>query len=314
MVSSDRHAGDRLTDWNEAALFLAVAEAGSFSRAAVLLGLDQATVSRRFAALETRAGVPLAVRRTTGAQLTPAGQRLANAAQGAATAIEGFARTLRSLRHSLDPIAVAAPEGIASYLLGPAVAAAGGSDLPLWLPGRLADSPPLHLVPLGAPADVEFIIGRPGEMLPVSPEMRVRRLGRMLFAPVASRTYLSIHGAPADFEDLARHRLLDHSAYRMHIGLTPWTDLTHEAKGKPVITAPTSSALHRTVLANAGIALLPVFSSVLDPNVMTVPCGHPTMSVEVWLGAHRDTLRNAAVRQVYDLIASMFLQSPWFGD
>lgn len=303
-----------LTDWNEVELFLAVAESGSFSRAAAQLGIDQTTVSRRFAALERKAGVPLVVRRTTGTQLTPAGEHLAGLASGAATAVAAFQRSLRLVRTTLNPVTVAAPEGITSYLLGPSFTSAGAIDLPLWIPPKIDSSPPLQFVPLGAPADVEFIIGQPGEFLPISPEMRVRRLGSMKFVPVASRAYLTANGAPSSFQEIGRHRLLDHSLYRIHTGLKAWTNVTQDSAEKAIITAPTSSALHRAVVANAGIALLPNFSPVLDPQVLSVPCAYPDMAVDVWIGAHPDALRNSAVRSVYDMTAEMFLKSPWFSN
>jgi len=36
------------------------------------------------------------------------------------------------------------------------------------------------------------------------------------------------------------------------------------------------------------------------------------MRIELWLAAHEDSLREPAVRAVYDTVADMFLRSPWF--
>lgn len=62
--------------WEDVQLFLAVAEAGSLSRAAKALRLGQPTVSRRLAALEYRLGAQLFRRSVQGATLTGAGERL----------------------------------------------------------------------------------------------------------------------------------------------------------------------------------------------------------------------------------------------
>lgn len=68
-------------DWDNVRVFLAVARGGQFVAAAKRLKLDPATVSRRIAALEETIGAKLFDRRTTGAKLTDAGERLISAAE-----------------------------------------------------------------------------------------------------------------------------------------------------------------------------------------------------------------------------------------
>lgn len=62
--------------WEDARLFLAVAEAGSVSAAARQLRISQPTVSRRLAALEYALGTKLFRRSAEGTALTAAGERL----------------------------------------------------------------------------------------------------------------------------------------------------------------------------------------------------------------------------------------------
>jgi DNA-binding transcriptional LysR family regulator len=62
--------------WEDARLFLAVAESGSLSKAARQLRIGQPTVSRRLAALEYALGASLFRRTVEGAVLTAAGERL----------------------------------------------------------------------------------------------------------------------------------------------------------------------------------------------------------------------------------------------
>ncbi|MFP2923959.1 LysR family transcriptional regulator [Pyxidicoccus sp. 3LG] len=62
--------------WDDARLFLAIAETGSFSGAARALRIGQPTVSRRLAALEYAVGTTLFRRSVDGAALTAAGERL----------------------------------------------------------------------------------------------------------------------------------------------------------------------------------------------------------------------------------------------
>ena len=60
---------------SEMALFVEVANAMSFSRAAAKLAMPQSTLSRRISALERALGVPLLHRTTRKIELTESGRR-----------------------------------------------------------------------------------------------------------------------------------------------------------------------------------------------------------------------------------------------
>src|SRR5258708_34505327 len=67
-----------LGDWDDLRFFLAVARAGSFTKAGKMLKATQTTVGRRLHAFETRAGAKLFDRRYDGMYLTPAGKEVFN--------------------------------------------------------------------------------------------------------------------------------------------------------------------------------------------------------------------------------------------
>jgi DNA-binding transcriptional LysR family regulator len=103
-----------------------VAQSGSFTAAARVLGYTQSAVSRQVAALEAVAGRPLFDRRRDGVALTPAGARL----------LARAARVLDELDAALRD--VAAPEaGAGRVRLGTFATAAAGL-----VPGALASLPP----------------------------------------------------------------------------------------------------------------------------------------------------------------------------
>ena len=66
----------KLDDVVSMAVFARVIEAGSFTGAAVMLGLSKSVVSTRISALEARLGVRLLHRTTRRLSLTPDGARL----------------------------------------------------------------------------------------------------------------------------------------------------------------------------------------------------------------------------------------------
>jgi LysR family transcriptional regulator, putative pyruvate carboxylase regulator len=111
-------------------VFLAVAEHGSFGRAARALGLAQPSVSNRIAALERRISRPLFSRSTRGAAVTPAGERLVPHARRALQAIED-AQTAARTTHYLSPIRVLLSASYTSVLLPAVVDAFESSDRPL---------------------------------------------------------------------------------------------------------------------------------------------------------------------------------------
>jgi len=298
------------TDLNLVRILMAVADAGSFQRAAAILGADHNTVGRKIAQLEKQAGVALFQRRSTGVQPTDAGRRLLGAAERVATAMDDFDRVLVTLRHSGGPVTIAAPEGLSSYLLVPQTVGGPVKDTPV-LSIPTGAMPRMVFLPADQRADIAIVLVAPGADVPCSADYHVRKLGLMRFKPVAARSYLQANGAPGSMAELADHPLLSHLVYETHPSFRIYADLMHSAAEGPLMTLSTSSALHRAVMAEAGIGLLPDFSNALDHQVMVLPFDE-RIAVEVWLVAHPDTLRLPSVRQAYDGIAAAFHGSAWF--
>ncbi|WP_343230828.1 LysR family transcriptional regulator [Yinghuangia seranimata] len=78
--------------------FLAVADAESFTAAAVALGYTQSAVSRQVAALEDEVGSPLFDRLPRGVRLTDAGRALVPRARAVLEQVDGAHRDLAALR------------------------------------------------------------------------------------------------------------------------------------------------------------------------------------------------------------------------
>lgn len=106
--------------WDDARIFLAVAEAGTFSGAARALGLGQPTVSRRVAEFEEVLGLALFHRGRRGATLTADGARLLPAARQMARWASAFERSAAEGQGELaGRVRVTAPPGIAFEFLVP---------------------------------------------------------------------------------------------------------------------------------------------------------------------------------------------------
>ena len=112
--------------WEDARIFVAVAESKSLSAAARALQTTQPTVSRRIAALEARTGEPLFARSVAGVALTDYGERLFDVARRMAEWAAELDRAAESRRVTpIGTVRITAPPGIASDLLAPFAAFVG---------------------------------------------------------------------------------------------------------------------------------------------------------------------------------------------
>lgn len=107
-------------DWEDVRMFLGAATSPSLSAAARLLGVGQATVSRRIASLEERLGYPLFTRSVEGVELTAAGAALLSAARTMEDGALAFGSASRGTANELSGrVRITAPPGVAVDLLAP---------------------------------------------------------------------------------------------------------------------------------------------------------------------------------------------------
>src|SRR5690554_4732898 len=105
-------------EWDLIAVFLKVAQEGSFSAAAEKLGTSQPTVTRRVQRLETLVGESLFARYSRGFELTDAGHSLLSAADSVDLEVQRFLRQASAL--SSEPrgaVKISASQPVAAYHL-----------------------------------------------------------------------------------------------------------------------------------------------------------------------------------------------------
>lgn len=110
-------------NWDDAKLFLAVADAKSVSGAARQLRMTQPTVSRRLAALEDSLGFALVARTAQGTSLTRQGERMLEPARKMAEWAAELSRAADTVDHKPHGVVrVTAPPGVAFDFLVPIAA------------------------------------------------------------------------------------------------------------------------------------------------------------------------------------------------
>lgn len=239
-------------DFNEAAVFVKVVQAGSFSEAARQLGLPTSTISTRVARLEKRLGVTLLQRTTRRLHLTEAGTvYFHHAAQGLGYMLEAEAAIDEARQQPQGKLKVTAPADLGDSLLAGLVERAQlefpALELELLLTDRYID-----LV-----ADGVDVAIRTGELRDSS--LIAKSLGTIRWAVFASRDYLTQSARLELPQDLHTHHCLQFTP----MGRDAW-DLSN---GHNSITIP----LQARTLANSigvvksmtengqGVALLPAF-------------------------------------------------------
>lgn len=232
--------------------FCVLAEHGSFTLAARVLGVDKSKVSRDVAVLEGALGTLLAVRTTRSFRLTPEGQTLyeraapAFGALGAALDFVSEGRALPSGEITLTTTPELAREVLARVLVR-FRARYPGIQLRLILHNALVDLAKDHV-------DLALRVGRPGTGAGTA-----RKLAELRSGFFGAPSYLGRRGVPARIEALSDHEGLWPSPARgqksfSFDGRVP----------KPAFECSDFEMLRQLGLAGAGIALLPEFLARRD--------------------------------------------------
>lgn len=236
---------------NHLAVFLAVAQTGSFTRAAKLLGLDKGHVSRVVAALEQSLGVVVLSRTTRAISLTPAGEQLCARIAAPLAALESAGASLVDRPTT--------PEGLVTLTTTPDLGRALVAPL---LSAFRARFPAVRVRLLLEAKVVSLQEARADLGLRVGPmpagSLKTRKLGQLEAGFFGSPRYLAARGIPREPSELAKHDGLWPAANRRRAFATSL------APPPPTIDCDDFGALLEVARAGGGIAVLPTFLAARD--------------------------------------------------
>lgn len=303
-MSKRTAAATGLRDWDGLRYFLALADTGSQAAAARVLKTNQSTVCRRLRDLEQQFDTSLFDRHYRGLRLTPAGHQLVEQARqmdAAAAAIDrriaGFDRAMQGV------VRISTTDGIGSYWLTPRLV-----EFQREYPGitveMYSSNIPADLS--RRQADIAIRLFEPKEAGLVA-----KRVGTMRFAIFAAQSYVNIFGAPSQWADLARHRMVDHASYAR---FDAWRQLIETHNGV-VFRTDSATAYYHAVRDGMGIGLYPTYNRFITPELvqLAVPID---ATLPIWLVSHEHTNRTARVRTVLDYLSRAFARDKrdWFPD
>ena len=294
IVRKSTGAGSSEMNWDHLRFLLALAEQGTLSAAARVLGVDHSTVGRRVDSAEAALGVRLFTRSVTGYALSPDGERLLPQMHKVAQAMHGLRRAAEQGEVSVrGPIRVTCPETLGMT----------------WLAQRLA----------------EFALQEPGIQVLLDPSGRVADLGvgeaeiavrnvrstqqRLVVQPLADVEY----GLYASPHYLAQHPI-EPGFVGAHFLAPPASPGSIEGawlsrlapSAQPVLVSELSICLASAAQVSAGIAILPNYLGRSHPGLEQIPVPDPPRE-SLWLTVHEDVRKVARVRALMAYLRTCFL-------
>jgi DNA-binding transcriptional LysR family regulator len=294
-------------DWADYRVFGAVVKHGSFNAAARALGMNQAGLSRRVRDLEIRLNVKLLDRRHDGVQLTEAGELIFDhivSMEHSAASIEKL--VVDRERRAEGRVVLSTPDGIASFLLAPA------------MPEFLSENPAIQLVLDCGLSPHAPVSGRPEVYLqferPSDPEMVAEPIAHVHWCVFAAQSYVDLYGKPTSLPQAADHRAVDLTLYGQY-DREGWTSKAEAFMNLRTINVQTNSSavLFLSVSHGAGVSPLPTYALACDPDLVLLDHS-TTVTLPLWMCHHRDLSHSARIRKVEDWLRTIFdsRKKPWF--
>jgi DNA-binding transcriptional LysR family regulator len=290
--------------WGELRVFLAVAKAKSFNRAAEILNTSQPTVSRQVKRLQDLMGSQLFVPTQHGVTLTPKGQELATQLSKLDHSLFSLTNDLRAEKQEAEGVVrISITDGLNACFVAPAL-------------GRFCAEFPKIQCHLKSPRNMISLRENQTDLMigfisAHGTDITATRLGCMHFIPIATKSYIQEHGLPTR-GNLSRHLFLQSEMYGAATGAwNEWKRIV--AAGRIAHYCDNTFAYGMLVKAGLGIGLLGTYT-VLEPNAVPLDLIEP-IAVPLYAMALTDRLNSRPVRVVFDWLCGIFgNDNPWFNE
>ncbi|WP_175690321.1 LysR family transcriptional regulator [Burkholderia anthina] len=298
-----------LPDLEAWAIFAHVLETGSFSRAADVLDISQATVSKAISRLERRLGTALLYRNSRRLSPTPAGEiartraiRMLDEAGAAESEASAQAIEPRGL------VRVAAPMSFAARHLAPLLPA----FLERYPDVRIDLSVSDRIVDVVAGGfDVAVMMSATG-----SASLHAHRLCAVNDLLVASPAYLKCSGRPAHPRDLDQHACL---VYMGQVTSELWkfrhgSGATVDVSVRGILRSNDADTIVSALLTAQGLAVLPAFvvwEALARGDLVEVMPDWRIDPVDISLVTPSDALRPLRVTELLNHVAEQLAEAPW---
>lgn len=289
-------------DWDDLKVFLHAARGKSLGSAARRLRVDQSTISRRIAHLESTLGMALFERLPSGLRVNEAGERLLCHAERIESAVIAMREDVQGGGSRMaGRVRLATMEGIASLYLASRFS------------GLRQRHPNLTIELLTSPQTVS-VNRREADLflsffVPTGQGMVSERLGCFQLGLYGAKSYFEREGMPERPVDLAQHSFVTYIDDLIQLDSVRWLD---DVIRNPVVSFHSNSMIAQMNAAagGVGLVLLPSFAAVGRDDL--IPVLHDKMSTarEVWLNVHSDLQFVPRIRAVSGFLKATFKSDP----
>ena len=282
-------------DWNQVRSFLATAEKGSFSAAAVVLEQTQPTVGRHVAALEKTLGVTLFERVGKTLNLTGTGAELLVHVRDMAEVANRISLTATSQSQTIEgQVRITASDIMSVYQLPPILKLI-----------RLA-APRLEIDVVAA-NDIRDIQRREADIAirhvrPTQPELIAKLVGEMTAHFYAASSYLDQVGRPRHEEDLAKLDFVAFGDVNTMIGFLNPAGIPVMAQNFR-IGSKSGVVSWELVRQGLGISVMSDDVAEMTPGIERVLPEREAFKFPIWLATHSELRTARRIRLVFDLLA-----------
>jgi DNA-binding transcriptional LysR family regulator len=290
--------------WGELRVFLAVAKAKSFNRAAEILGTSQPTVSRQVKRLQDLMKCQLIVPTKHGVMLTEKGELLAQAVGKLDEQLYALSSGIKSSSVEEEgTVRVSIADALGTVFVAHALESFSNEHPRI----RIHLKSPFNLTDLRE-NQTDMMIGyNPAP----TQEFCSQPLGRLHFIPVASREYVRKNGLPTR-NNLAQHCFVQSEYYLAKTGLwDSWTKICERGTISHHCDFPFGYGM--LVRSGLGIGLLASYTT-MDPSAVALDL-EVHIAVPMYLIVVSERLRSRPARIVFEWLSSILgSENPWLSD
>jgi DNA-binding transcriptional LysR family regulator len=280
-------------DWDHLRVFLTVARTRSLAVAARKLLMDNSTVSRRVAQLETTVGATLFTRNRMGMDVNELGEALLPHVQKMELGSLELKETLAGSKTPRGLVRLAGMEGITSLYLAPRMHA-------------FEKQCPNIAIELVTSTEVVNVVRRDADIFlayfePTGTGVVSERIGEFSLVLCAGRRYIESQGRPESIDDLGRHKFIGYIHDLVQVGALRWLD---ELIADPDIRFRSNSmvAQMNAAVAGAGLVLLPRYCLQYESDLIPLLEDDIDIRRPVWASVHRDMMYFPRIKAVMSFL------------
>ena len=254
-------------DWDKLKIFYAVAEAGSFTSATVVLNISQSAISRQIQSLEEDLNVKLFERHARGLTLTENGEYVYKTAREVISKLKEVETSLGDKKNKpTGKLTVSTVVSFGTTWLTPRIKEFMQLNPEIEIE-LIFDDKELDLST--RQADIGIFMRRPKQLSYIQ-----RKLININYHIYGSPKYLEKHGYPKTVKDLDKHKFISFGRGAPSPVYNPdWAlklGMKDNKKRKTIMKVNSVYGLLLAVQSGVGLAALPDYLTVKQPNIVKV--------------------------------------------